>query len=223
MPDSRTTPSDERPAAPRTRAQRQQETRAALLEAARAVFARDGFHGASLDTIATEAGFSKGAVYSNFASKGDLFLAVMDLDLGLLDGDWDPFVRIPPPDEANDDETPLWDDVIGAGFDEMPYDAEVGFGFALTTMEFFATAMRDEHLSVALRERVGTLVAAYARHVAREREADDPLSDTELATMLTAFDQGTALMVMSGWPGMDTAILRRGLRRLLQPRPDEAE
>ena len=42
------------------------------------VFARDGFHGASLDDVAATAGFTKGAVYSNFKSKEDLFLAVFD-------------------------------------------------------------------------------------------------------------------------------------------------
>ncbi len=43
--------------------------------AARTVFLRRGFHGASLDEIAEEAGYTKGAVYSNFAGKDDLYLA----------------------------------------------------------------------------------------------------------------------------------------------------
>ena len=53
-------------------------TRRHLLDAAAVVFARDGFHGASLDDVAATAGFTKGAVYSNFKSKEDLFLAVFD-------------------------------------------------------------------------------------------------------------------------------------------------
>lgn len=53
-------------------------TRAALLEAAGRIFSERGFHGASLDDIADAAGFSKGAVYSNFRSKEDLFLALVD-------------------------------------------------------------------------------------------------------------------------------------------------
>lgn len=48
-----------------------------LLEAAEAVFRREGYHGASLDQVAAEAGYTKGAVYSTFDSKGDLFLAVL--------------------------------------------------------------------------------------------------------------------------------------------------
>jgi AcrR family transcriptional regulator len=68
---------DQRP--PRlTRAERKERTRRELVDAAREVFLREGFHQASLDTIAEEAGYTKGAVYSNFDSKDELFLAVLD-------------------------------------------------------------------------------------------------------------------------------------------------
>jgi AcrR family transcriptional regulator len=61
-----------------TRAEAQAQTRQRLLEAAAVVFARRGFHGASLEEVADEAGYTKGAVYSNFASKEELFLAVLE-------------------------------------------------------------------------------------------------------------------------------------------------
>jgi AcrR family transcriptional regulator len=51
-------------------------TREHLLAAAAQVFADRGFHGATLDEVARVAGFTKGAVYSNFESKDDLFLAL---------------------------------------------------------------------------------------------------------------------------------------------------
>lgn len=54
------------------------KVRRQVLDAALAVFARKGFGGASMDDIASEAGFTKGALYSNFASKDGLFLALMD-------------------------------------------------------------------------------------------------------------------------------------------------
>ena len=63
-----------------SRSERQTRTRAQLLEAAQRVFLRDGFHGASLDAIAEEAGYTTGAVYSNFRGKDDLFLAVLDAE-----------------------------------------------------------------------------------------------------------------------------------------------
>ena len=63
-----------------TRAERKQQTRAELLAAAHRVFLRDGFHGASLTEIAAEAGYTFGAVYSNFQNKDDLVLAVLDAE-----------------------------------------------------------------------------------------------------------------------------------------------
>src|SRR4249920_287327 len=57
---------------------RRQRTREALLDAAAAVFAARGFQGASLDEIAETAGFTRGAIYKNFADKEELFLAVFD-------------------------------------------------------------------------------------------------------------------------------------------------
>ena len=63
---------------PLTPERRRAMTREHLLEAAAVVFARDGYHGASLDDVAAAAGFTKGAVYSNFKGKEDLFLALLD-------------------------------------------------------------------------------------------------------------------------------------------------
>ncbi|HEY7948981.1 MAG TPA: helix-turn-helix domain-containing protein, partial [Acidimicrobiales bacterium] len=61
---------------PLTPERRRQQTRDHLLAAAAQVFAERGFHGTSLDEVAAVAGFSKGAVYSNFKNKEDLFLAL---------------------------------------------------------------------------------------------------------------------------------------------------
>jgi AcrR family transcriptional regulator len=62
----------------RTQRERRAETREQLLAAAGRVFARRGFHGTSLDAVAEEAGFSRGAVYYNFADKEELFLELLD-------------------------------------------------------------------------------------------------------------------------------------------------
>jgi AcrR family transcriptional regulator len=61
-----------------TRERRLERTRALLLDAAEAVFAEKGFTSASLDDIASTAGYTKGAIYKHFATKEDLFLAVSD-------------------------------------------------------------------------------------------------------------------------------------------------
>jgi AcrR family transcriptional regulator len=61
-----------------SRAERQQRTREELVDAAERLFSKQGFHATSLDAVAAEAGFTKGAVYSNFESKEDLFFAVYE-------------------------------------------------------------------------------------------------------------------------------------------------
>src|SRR5271170_4595996 len=61
-----------------TRAEKQSRTRAELIATAATVFAQRGYEGASVEEIAERAGYSHGAVYSNFAGKSDLFLAVFE-------------------------------------------------------------------------------------------------------------------------------------------------
>jgi AcrR family transcriptional regulator len=61
-----------------TRPQQVERNRGLLLDAARTVFLERGYAGATLEAIADEAGFSKGVVYSQFAGKADLFLALLD-------------------------------------------------------------------------------------------------------------------------------------------------
>jgi AcrR family transcriptional regulator len=60
-----------------TQAVRRQVTRARLLEAAFAVFAAQGYTGATIDAIVQAAGYSKGAFYFHFSSKEEVFLEVL--------------------------------------------------------------------------------------------------------------------------------------------------
>jgi AcrR family transcriptional regulator len=61
-----------------TRRESQQLTRVKFIESAERVFARDGFEAASVEQLAAEASFSRGAFYSNYESKDELFLALLD-------------------------------------------------------------------------------------------------------------------------------------------------
>lgn len=62
-----------------TRAERQAQTRERLIEVAREMFLSEGYYATSLDKVAVAAGFSKGAVYSNFSGKEELCMAVLDV------------------------------------------------------------------------------------------------------------------------------------------------
>jgi AcrR family transcriptional regulator len=62
----------------KTRAETQAETRAQLVATAKQMFFEDGYHPTSLEKVAAAAGYSKGAVYSNFRNKDKLCTAVLD-------------------------------------------------------------------------------------------------------------------------------------------------
>lgn len=192
------------PASPRSRQESQRHTRDALVLAARAVFGRDGYHGANLELIAREAGFSKGAVYSNFDGKAALFLAVMDanLETALADGSWDLFEQPDDPDSGR------------YGSEEV---VEAIRGFALATLEFIATAARDERLAVELGKRMTLLTDAYVAIAQESRPDDEILSTNEVGALLAALDQGAALLTLSGSAAIDQRVTRAGMRRLLDP------
>lgn len=61
-----------------TRREKQQRTRSMLLRAAERVFSRYGLEAATIDQVAAEAGYTKGAFYANFNSKEELFLVMLD-------------------------------------------------------------------------------------------------------------------------------------------------
>src|SRR3954468_23338990 len=126
-----------------TRAERSEQTREKLIEAARKVFLRRGFHGASLDEISAEAGYTTGAVYSRFGGKDELFLAVMDehlerrtrlyTDAALAAGDFESAHR------------EIARAAIAAGREEP--------GWTPLLMEFWTHAARREELRAAVAER----------------------------------------------------------------------
>jgi AcrR family transcriptional regulator len=60
-----------------TRAERRAQTRQELLDAAARVFVKRGFTGSSVEEISAEAGYTRGAFYSNFRSKNELFVELL--------------------------------------------------------------------------------------------------------------------------------------------------
>lgn len=197
--------------APRSRQDLQQETRDTLVIAARAVFAESGYHAATLEAIAREAGYSKGAVYSNFAGKAELFLAVMDanMEAAVTAEGWD--LKDPAADEVADCE-PVPEHVD-----------EAILGMGLATLEFVAAAARDPRLRPQLASRLTQVIDGYAGTAMRAHPGgDDPLSVTERGALLAALDQGTALLTLGGSELIDQRVLRTGMQRLLAPGPDEA-
>lgn len=192
---------------PLSRRDRQRQTRDALIFAARSVFTDVGYHAASLDQIARHAGFSKGAVYSNFESKAALFLAVMDINFDLAYAEaWDPFSRV-------EDVVSDW----GEGEVSPEELSEAMTGFALATLEFVAAAARDDALAAELAKRMERLLAAYTDIARESRAVDETMSEQEMGALLAALDQGSGMLQLGGARAVDQRLLRVGMRRLLDP------
>lgn len=192
---------------PLSRRDRQRQTRAALIFAARGVFAEDGYHAASVDRIAREAGFSKGAVYSNFDGKSALFLAVMDQNLELAGLDLkDPFEESANPASTGRD--------IAA---REGYPLEATQGFALATLEFIASAARDETLAPQLHQRLADVLGHYSEIAQRARADDETMPADEVGKLLAALDQGAGLILLAGEVLPDPAVFNAGMRRLIDP------
>lgn len=64
-------------ALPQTRLQQKQRTRIKLVDAAAAVFRREGYQGARLRQISAEAGVSTGALFNHFEGKDDIYKATL--------------------------------------------------------------------------------------------------------------------------------------------------
>lgn len=203
----------EQPSGPLTRVEQQERTRSALIASARRVFGRDGYHGANLAAVAREAGLTKGAVYSNFDSKADLFLAVLDEDLDSIEpGTWDPLGRFEAmPSIAGESVRAL----------DLSDEERAHLGFGLTTLEFAASAARDPEIADALSQRLERLLDEFETIVRRERRDDDPLDARQLGTLLMALDNGAAMFWLIGWAGYDAGTMRRIATRMLNPSADE--
>ena len=139
---------------PRTRPRRA-EVRARVLAAARDVFAERGFAGATTDHVAAAAGFTKGAVYSNFGSKDDLFLALMDAEVA---------ARVTAVEQALARTADLPGALGAVGAELARRDA----GWQLLYLEFWQRAVRDPGARAAfvtsrreLRARVGEVVERF--------------------------------------------------------------
>ena len=165
---------------------RRNSWRAELMASARQLFLRRGFHAASLEQVAQEAGFTIGAVYSRFGSKADLFLAILDEHIDRIVAQVAEVARLDQPLGAHAE--------LLAGRRMALLEREREW-FPLV-LEFWSHAARDERLRGEFAARHERLVGAYAGLI----EADYarlglplPLAPEVLARAVVAMGNGVAL------------------------------
>ncbi len=197
--------------APETRATRpsRDEVRRALLDAAAHVFARRGIDAATLDDVAAAAGFTKGAIYSNFGSKDGLVSALADdrvtayLDLGL--------------DAVSDPEVPFSVRVQGLG-DQLTSAFDEQRDWTLLFLELWQRAVRSGRAETAFRERRrglhASITAAIVHHFG-ETDTPFPLPPDEMATLLMALSNGLAIERHADPGAVPDDLLGRALNLLM--------
>jgi len=184
-----------------TRAERSAHTRRELLGAAQRRFFRDGYHGTTLDDIADEAGYTKGAVYSTFKSKGGLFLALFD---EVVDRRVEEIRDLLAPHP--DDESKL--DALAA----QPVD-ERNSQFLLLTIEFWVHATREPALLDAFSSGYRRLRSKLAELAPTDR----PFDEERWAVMTLALSHGLALERLIDPDGVPDDLMAFVQRSVLRP------
>ncbi|HEY1834673.1 MAG TPA: TetR/AcrR family transcriptional regulator [Solirubrobacteraceae bacterium] len=190
-----------------TREQRRAQTRERLLSAARGVFARGGFHGASVEEIASEAGYSTGALYSNFDSKEDLFLALMEREIELHASEIVAAVR----DEASVSERAQGGARQWMALIEREPEALLLF------MEFWAYGVRDPDIrpkvAASFAQARGVLTGLIADGV-RDFDLELALPAEQLAIAIDALADGIARQKLADPDAVPDELMGRVLSML---------
>jgi AcrR family transcriptional regulator len=194
------------------RAERKEETRAELIEAAARVFARRGFHGASVDEIARESGYSTGAIYWHFSGKDDLFLAVYeDFAAALARSLEEIFAR-------GDGGLPERARRAGDRWMERVRDEPE---FLILAHEFLVHAWREPELRKAFEHRLAAVRLALARVIRHEAKGErlmPALPAEDLATVMRALGSALGLARLADPEGVRDGLLGDVLALLFEPR-----
>jgi AcrR family transcriptional regulator len=174
--------------------ERRAATHGRLIEAATKVVARRGFHAATVDEIAEEAGFSVGALYSNFEGKDDLFLAVFDGHLRWYEERLAVAGETPDPGRVFSD----WMDALMENPEQL-----------LIFIEFWAYAVRKPKLRRSFAARLAEIRAAMAAAIERRAAAtgnDLPVPPETLALVLLAVGRGLGLEKLADADAVEDSV-----------------
>ncbi|HWE33470.1 MAG TPA: TetR/AcrR family transcriptional regulator [Solirubrobacteraceae bacterium] len=169
-----------------TRKQKQAQTRGSLMRSASKLFAERGLDNASIDDVAREAGFTKGAFYANFGSKEALFREMLDERFAKRTAEIKRLLA----EESSDEEKARR---AGDDFAQMlRSDPE----WQRLLFEFTAYAVRNEDFRrelVARRRILRDTVAAALRERATELGLDPAVPIEQVARMTGAMAAGFAV------------------------------
>lgn len=169
-----------------SRSEKQRQTAAAIVSAAAEVFAERGFHGSSVEEIVGRAGLSRGAFYSNYSDKEDLFLAVLDARFAAARAAIGQIVG----------SAGSMDELLGALRSREATEAD-GHLWVLLRTEFRLHALRNPQIRARLAERERDVRAGMAEAIAASFAAvgvHAPAPTALLAVIVQVLDEGIPLM-----------------------------
>ena len=169
------------------REERKEETRRELTEAATRVFAERGFHAASLEQIARDAGYTTGAIYWHFGGKDELFLAAFEAYA---------LTRVGEVTEVYERQGGGLPQRARAVADHWMARVADDPSFVVVAMEFFVHSLRKPELREALAARQAAVRLALGRLVEqtlREDGQELPMPAQEVATVTRELGIGMAL------------------------------
>ncbi|MGH3521195.1 MAG: TetR/AcrR family transcriptional regulator [Haloechinothrix sp.] len=165
-----------------TRAESQARTREQLITTAKDLFLADGYWATSLEKVADAAGYSKGAVYSNFRNKDELCLAVLDLIHA------EQAMRIA---TAMAGGTTLEDRL--AGFERWAEETIGDQSWTSLEVEFATNVRTDDRLRAELAQRdaaIRAIIAELIKSALREFDVSVPMPPDDLAAALLSLGIG---------------------------------
>ncbi|WP_193047007.1 TetR/AcrR family transcriptional regulator [Mycolicibacterium baixiangningiae] len=171
-----------------TRQRRMEHTRGLLLDAAEEVFAKQGFGGSALDDIAEVAGYTRGAIYSHFGTKEELFLAVIERHINrFLDSFADVIESFEGLDTLDIEKlAQKWRDLTIAG----PNSAALGYEFSLFLLR---NPDARDRVTAQREEAVNSLANYVTGHIDRLGGELQMPAET-LARLLIASHEGVTIL-----------------------------
>ncbi len=189
-----------------TRAEKQAATRAALLESAANVFSLKGYDAATVEGITESAGFSRGAFYSNYETKEELFLSLIESRIqGRLEDIAGAFRQGATPEDR-----------ITSGGRHLDSLVAQDRQWCLLYMEFWGRAVRDPKLRrhfaaqyEAWRSGIALIIETQTQELGVKLDA----SPRELASALVALFEGHVLQKLIDPKGLEEGFFTRLLLR----------
>ena len=197
-----------------SREDKRQANRERILQAARKVFGRRGYYGATIEEIADESGLSNGAVYYNFKNKEDLFFALLEDWRGELIRDVErAFSRVEPTDAAEEQ--------LREAVRQVLESLRPSREWRLLILEFAVYAARNSKFRarfVAGRRKLKASLTAALEHRIAALGLKPTIPPDQLTLLLSALINGLSVDELTDPGAVPDELLGNAVTALMRPR-----